>query len=156
MDIVPTICFQASVLNDYSRWHARLGHIGVNALKTMIKHQLTIGIPELSIDKETCTACLLGKHTRQPFPNATSYRAEKILELVHGDICGPITPQTAGGCRYIFVLIDDHSRYMWSILLQEKSEAFEKFKRFKAVVEGETKEKIRTLRTDRGRRIHFQ
>ncbi|POO76345.1 hypothetical protein C1T30_43720, partial [Bacillus sp. MBGLi97] len=77
------------------------------------------------------------------FPKTTSYRAEKVLELVHGDLCGPITPSTAGGSRYIFVLIDDHSRYMWTILLKEKNEAFGKFKRFKEVVERDTKERIR-------------
>ena len=39
---------------------------------------------------------------------------------------------------------------MWSILLKEKGEAFEKFKRFKAIVEQETGATIKTLRTDRG------
>ena len=65
-------------------------------------------------------------------------------------MCGPITPSTAGGKRYIFVLIDDHSRYMWSILLREKSETFVKFKSFKEIVERESREKISTFRTDRG------
>lgn len=97
-----------------------------------------------------CGSCLLGKQARQAFPKATSYRAEKILELVHGDLCGPLTPSTAGGNKYIFVLIDDHSRYMWSILLKEKSEAFKRFKRFKEIVERDSRTRIRTLRTDRG------
>lgn len=48
------------------------------------------------------------------------------------------------------MLIDDHSRYMWTILLSEKGEVFEKFKRFKAVVEKETGATIRTFRTDQG------
>ena len=39
---------------------------------------------------------------------------------------------------------------MWLLLLREKSEAFEKFKGFKALVEQETGAKIKTLRTDRG------
>lgn len=39
---------------------------------------------------------------------------------------------------------------MWSILLREKSEAFEKFKGFKALVEQETRATITTFRTDRG------
>lgn len=51
---------------------------------------------------------------------------------------------------YIFVLIDDHSHYMWSILLKEKGEAFDKFVRFKKIVEQETGATIKTLRTDRG------
>lgn len=62
----------------------------------------------------------------------------------------PITPSTSTGNRYIFVLIDDHSRYMWTALLKEKSEAFKKFKTFKSLVEEEVKTKIQTFRTDRG------
>ncbi|KAG7582944.1 Zinc finger CCHC-type superfamily [Arabidopsis suecica] len=89
-------------------------------------------------------------HTRHAFPQATAYRDTKRLELIHGDLCGPITPSTSAGNMYIFVLIDDFSRYMWTILLKDKSDAFCKFKIFKTMVEKETEEKIQTLRTDRG------
>lgn len=119
-------------------------------MRSTIGRDLVDGIPKIKIEDQTCASCLVGKQTRQPFPKSTSYRATKVLELVHGDLCGPITPPTAGKNRYIFVLIDDCSRYMWSILLKEKSEDFKKFKRFKATVEQETREKIKTLRTDRG------
>ena len=50
----------------------------------------------------------------------------------------------------MFVLTDDLSRYMWTVLLKNKSEAFESFKRFKVMVEQETKATIQTLRTDSG------
>lgn len=39
---------------------------------------------------------------------------------------------------------------MWTILLKEKGEAFEKFKKFKNLVEQETQSKVKTFRTDRG------
>ena len=116
----------------------------------MIGKELVIGLPELKVEKEVCEACLRAKQTRQSFPVSTSYRASKSLELIHGDLCGPITPPTGGRNKYIFVLIDDHSRYMWSILLREKGEAFERFKRFKSIVEQESGTTIKTLRTDRG------
>lgn len=93
---------------------------------------------------------LTRKANQKTFPQATTYRATKKLELLHGDLCGPITPSTYGGCRYVFVIIDDHSRYMWTILIKEKGDAFEKFKKLKGVIEMETAEKIITLRTDRG------
>lgn len=76
------------------------------------------------IEKDTCSSCFLGKQGRHSFPQATTYRADKILDLIYGDLCGPITPATPSKKRYIFVLIDDHSRYMWSILLKEKGEDF--------------------------------
>ena len=151
MDIPQTKCLQLIAQDDSTTWHTRLGHIGAESLKTMMRKELLIGLPKLSVEKETCTTCLLGKQTRRPFPSATSYRASQVLELIHGDLCGPITPPTAGRNRYVFVLIDDHSRYMWSILLKEKREAFEKFKFFKAIVEQEAETSIKTFRTDRGR-----
>ncbi|KAL8107152.1 hypothetical protein AgCh_023814 [Apium graveolens] len=46
--------------------------------------------------------------------------------------------------------VDDFSKKMWVYLLKEKSNAFEMFKRFKALVENETEKRIKTLRTDRG------
>ena len=57
---------------------------------------------------------------------------------------------THGGNRYIFVVIDDHTRYMWSILLKDKSDAFDMFKMFKKVVEKDFNREIMTLRKDRG------
>ena len=38
---------------------------------------------------------------------------------------------------------------MWTILIKEKSEAFEKFKRFKVIAEQETETEIKTFKTDR-------
>ena len=127
MDIVDVECNQVTAQTETSKWHARLGHIGTRSMNMMIKDQLVIGLPKLNVERETCASCLLGKQARRPFPSSSSYRAEKTLELVHGDLCGQISPPSAGNNRYIFVLIDDYSRYMWSILLKEKSEAFAKF-----------------------------
>lgn len=150
INIVEIKCLHAATQTESTIWHAWLGHIGKQSMRAMMKDQLVMGLPNLKIENETCASCLLGKHARHPFPNSTPYRATQTLELIHGDLCGPITPPTAGKNRYIFVLIDDYSRYMWSILLKEKNEALEKFIIFKRVVEEETKSSIKTLRTDRG------
>ena len=109
-------------------------------------------MPKIEVEKKVCDSCLLGKQARHVFPKATAYRATQRLELIHGDLCGPINPGTSAGNRYVFVLIDDNSRYMWMLLLKEKEkgDAFTKFKHFKSVVEQETKEHIQTFRTDRG------
>ncbi|KAG7538693.1 Zinc finger CCHC-type superfamily [Arabidopsis suecica] len=149
-DLKNTTQLHLTTISEASRWHARLGHVNLETIKNMMQKELVQGIPQVSFEKEICGSCLLGKQTRQAFPKATLFRATEILELVHGDLCGPITPSTTAGNRYIFVLIDDHSRYMWTVLLKEKSEAFEKFKRFKSLVEKESGMSIKTFRTDRG------
>lgn len=37
--------------------------------------------------------------------------------LVHGDLCGPVTPATPGGQGFFLLLVDDASRFMWVVLL---------------------------------------
>lgn len=121
MDITETRCLNVTVESESARWHARLGDIGMDTIKTMIRRELVIGVPHINVEKETCEYSLLGKQSRHVLPKATQYRAQGVLELIHGDFCGPIAPpSTAANNRYIFVLIDDHSRYMWTILLKRK------------------------------------
>ena len=92
---------------------------------------------------------MFGKQHRRPFPAQSTYRASDALELLHGDLCGHITPATHGGKKYFFLVVDDYSRYMWVVLLRSKDEAFEVFKKLKAATEMEHKLKVRALRTDR-------
>ena len=78
------------------------------------------------------------------------YRAKDALELVHGDLCGPITPATIDGRRYFLLLMDDCSRCMWLQLLTSKDEVVAVIKKFKMRAEAESGKKLRVLRTDRG------
>jgi len=84
------------------------------------------------------------------FPKKSKWRASEKLELIHADLCGPITPISQGGKRYLFVLVDDFSRKTWIYFLADKSETFETFKVFKSSVEKEARTVVRGLRTDRG------
>jgi hypothetical protein len=48
------------------------------------------------------------------------------------------------------LIIDDYSRLTWVAFLKEKSEAFEKFKVFKALTENQTGKRLKAVRSDRG------
>ena len=108
------------------------------------------GLPHIKHGGELYDSCLAGKQRRLPFPKATKYRAKDALELVHSDLCGPITPATSGGRRYFLPLIDDCSRYMWLQLLMSKDEAAAVIKKFKMHAEAESGKKLYVLRTDHG------
>jgi histone deacetylase 1/2 len=73
-----------------------------------------------------------------------------VLQLLHGDNCGPITPPKPSGNRYFLLLVDDYSRYMWICLLPSKDAAADAIKRVQAAVERKSGKKLITLRTDRG------
>ncbi|GJY38887.1 secreted RxLR effector protein 161-like protein [Tanacetum coccineum] len=53
-----------------------------------------------------------------------------------------------GGARYFLSIIDDFSRMTWVFMMKHKSEAFEKFKHWKILIENQTGRKIKRLRTD--------
>lgn len=110
------------------------------------------GFPEIIQPKDTCIGCLMSKQTRKPFPGQTQSQSKWILELVHGDLCGPITPATKSDNRYFLLLVDDFSKIMWVYMLKTKDEALGALKKFRVLVEKECaeNEKLKIFRTDRG------
>jgi transposase InsO family protein len=77
-------------------------------------------------------------------------RASKLLELVHNDVCGPMKTTSRGGAQYFVTFINEFSRKTHVYLLRAKGEVFDKFKKYKALVENQTSKKIKTLRSDNG------
>jgi transposase InsO family protein len=73
-----------------------------------------------------------------------------VLELIHVDICGPITPNSYDNHCYFITFIDNFSRITWVYFLKEKLEAFSICKKFKVLVENLSSERIKILRSDRG------
>jgi hypothetical protein len=91
----------ASGLSDFMKWHQRFGHASTPRIREIIdrKHELSI--------KESCGACSKGKMIKLPFKGHFTPTLHP-MEVVHGDIVGPITPATNGGCRYFLTLVDQH------------------------------------------------
>ena len=111
---------------------------------------LVSGVPDLPKEHEgVCTGCALGKNTKKSFPSSDS-RAKGILDLVHSDVCGPMTVASLGGFMYFTTFIDDFSQKTWIYFLKKKDEVFSKFKEFKALVENSNNRRIRVLRSDNG------
>ena len=126
-------------------WHCHLGHIGVKRMKKL--H--TDGILE-SLDYESldaCEPCLMGKITKTTF-SGTMERATNLLEIIHTDVCGPMSVEAHGGYHYFLTFTDDLSRYGYIYLMEHKSETFEKFKEFQSEVENHRNKKIKFLRSD--------
>jgi hypothetical protein len=107
-------------------------------------------MPEVKRVEEYCDGCALGKQHRSPFPAASPYRAQRGLELVHTDLCGPITPTTPGGNNYFLLVVDDFSHYMWLEVIKAKSDAYRTFCKIKAAAEAVGDCRLRAFRSDRG------
>ncbi|KAH9722428.1 hypothetical protein KPL70_006731 [Citrus sinensis] len=134
----------AYIVESCDVWHARLAHLNFRSLKYMSKHGL---INCNDVKGHKCEICIQAKITKKPFPKAE--RNTQILDLIHTDICEYNGILTRGGKRYFITFIDDCSRYTYVYLLRTKSEAFDKFKIFKAEVENQKDKKIKMVRSDR-------
>jgi transposase InsO family protein len=52
--------------------------------------------------------------------------------------------------RFVFIFVDDLSHFTWIYFLRQKYEVFQHLKDFKALVETQSRKKIKVLRTDNG------
>jgi transposase InsO family protein len=147
--IVP-MCLKIAKLDNNELWHCRYGHLSFKGLNTLVKKDMVKGLPQLQEREDTCPDCMTGKQHRDVIPKSSSWRASKQLELVHSDICEPITPHSNGGNRYFLTFTDDFSRKTWTYLLGDKASTLDEFKKFKILVEKESNCQIMCLRTDRG------
>ena len=95
-------------------------------------------------------SCILGKQKNVSFlKTGRTLKAEK-LELVHTDLWGPSSVASHGGSRYYITFIDESSRKVCVYFLKNKSDVFEIFKKWKAMIETETCLKVKYLRSDNG------
>jgi hypothetical protein len=118
-------------------WHQILGHIGDKGLQLLHGKCMVEGMSNYSLDFDFCEHCLYGKKNRVRFPSGAT-RAEGILQLVHSDVFGPVSVPSLGKSMYYVSFIDDLSRNTWIYFLRKKSEVFDRFKEFKALVENQT------------------
>ena len=94
----------------------------------------------------------MGKMTKTPF-SGTMERATNLLEIIHTDVCGPMSVEARGGYPYFMKFTDDLSRYGYIYLMKHKSETFEKFKEFQSEVENHRNKKIKVSTIKSWRKI---
>jgi hypothetical protein len=96
---------------------------------------MVCGMPSISLSKnEICKGCMLGKNIQKSFRSSDN-RAHGILDLVHSDVCGPMSSPSLSGCLYYAIFIDDYSRKCWIYFIKAKSDTFDKFKEYKSFIE---------------------
>ena len=134
-------------------WHRKLGHTNITSMKKMIEQEMVTGMDINSKDCDLfelpCDVCMKGKQTRLPF-NTERSRAEKPLEIIHSDLCGPIDPPTWDNKKYILTVMDDYTHYSVIYLLEYKNETTEYIKQYIAQMEREKNLKVKKIRSDNG------
>ncbi|CAJ2651271.1 unnamed protein product [Trifolium pratense] len=128
-------------------WHSRLGHVSASRLKYLASTG-ALGKLQTS-DISDCCGCKLAKFSALPFNKSTSV-SNAPFDLVHSDVWGPSSVLTKGGSRYYVCFIDDYSRYCWVYLMINRSEFYDIYRMFLAMVKTQHNAVIKCFRCDQG------
>src|SRR3954466_5033920 len=93
-------------------WHYCLSHIGVKLMKKLHADGILESLDYESVD--ACEPCLMGKMTKTPFFR-TMERATDLLEIIHTDVCSPMSVEACGRYRDFLTFTDDLSK-IWVYL----------------------------------------
>lgn len=144
------VCMLAAKKTNAMLWHRRLGHINFQGLKKM--RDVAVNGIEFTDDDtlvKRCEVCAKAKHARKPFVPSETH-TKNLLEIIHSDLCGPMENRSISGSRFMLTFIDDFSRKVFVYFLEQKNQVLARFKEFKALVENQTGQRIKTVRSDNG------
>ncbi|CDO78192.1 hypothetical protein BN946_scf184635.g2 [Trametes cinnabarina] len=135
-----------------NEWHHILGHPGMKTVVAMWKKGLVRGmeVDESEAPDEQCEACVRGKQTTVPYPKQSETIVEEIGDLAVMDTWGEASTQGLKGERYFWAFTDVKSRWSEVAFGRHKSEVFEHFKAYKALVENKFGRKLKKIRCDNG------
>lgn len=137
-------------LNSTMLWHERLGHIHFKGLKNMADMNLIPGLKMKSDEELQCESCQYGKMKRQSFNSNLESRSKIPGEFIHADLSGWMREPSVGGAHVYIVLKDDCTSYRFVYFLKSKRDTFPVFLEFQKLIERQTGNKIRVLRSDNG------
>nr|GEX19178.1 hypothetical protein [Tanacetum cinerariifolium] len=111
--------------------HRRLSHLNFDCINLLLKKDIVIGLPKLKYVKDQlCSSYELSKGKRSLFKSKAVPSSKGRLNLLHMDLCGPMRIASINGKKYILMIVDDYSRYMWTLFLRSKDETPEVLKYF--------------------------
>ncbi|GJT32947.1 retrovirus-related pol polyprotein from transposon TNT 1-94 [Tanacetum coccineum] len=132
-------------------WHRRLSHLNFDYITLLSKKDIVTGLPKLKYVKDQlCSSCEMSKAKRSSFKSKAVPSSKGRLNLLHMDLCGPMRVASINGKKYILVIVDDYSRYTWTLFLRSKDETPEVLKDFLTMIQRNLQAQVITVRTDRG------
>ena len=138
-------------------WHRRIAHIHMNHLNKLISKDFVIRLPNLKFEKDhICETCQKGKQVKNSFKIKNIVSSLKPLELLHMDLFGPSRTMSLGGNYYALVIVDDFSRYTWTLFLESKSDAFSSFKKLAIRLQNTKNSNIGSIRSDHGEEFQHE
>jgi len=135
-------------------WHKRLAHIHTDNLNMLNAKDLVSGFPKIKFENDRIyDACLKGKQTKSSFKLKDVISSKKPLYILHMDLFGPSRTVSLAGNYYALVIVDNFSRYTWTLFIASKNDAFDVFKKLSKALQNENNSSIKSIRSDHGGRF---
>ncbi|GAB2292076.1 hypothetical protein Dimus_038187 [Dionaea muscipula] len=132
-------------------WHKKMSHLNFKAINKLARKGLVEGLPDVVFKKDSISdSCRKGKQIKASFKGKTVQSSHRILEMLHMDLFGPVDPVSISGKKYTLVVVDDYSRYTWTVLLNKKKETLKKLPELMRRTQNEKNLSIVKIRSDRG------
>jgi len=104
-------------------------------LNKLISKDLVVDLPKLKFEKDhICETCQKDKKIKHFFKMKNVVSTSKLLDLLHMNIFGPSRTMSLGGNYYALVIVDDFSRFTWTLFLESKSDAYSAFKKLAKIL----------------------
>nr|GFA24042.1 hypothetical protein [Tanacetum cinerariifolium] len=117
-------------------WHRRLSYLNFDYINLLSKKDVMIGLPKLKyIKDQLCSSYKFSKAKRSSFKSKAVPSLKERLNLLHMDLCCPMRVASINGKKYILVIVDDYSRYTWTLFLHSKDETPEVLKEFLTIIQ---------------------
>ncbi|GJZ35332.1 retrovirus-related pol polyprotein from transposon TNT 1-94 [Tanacetum coccineum] len=97
-----------------------------------------------------CSSCQLGKSQKYSHKPKLENTNLEVLNTLHMELCGPMRVQTINGKKYIFVIVDDYSRFTWVKFLRCKDETLEFVIKFLKQIQVGLNKTVRYIQIDNG------
>nr|GEZ33584.1 hypothetical protein [Tanacetum cinerariifolium] len=105
-------------------WHRRLSHLNFGVINHLARQGLVRGLPKLKFEKDhLCSTCAMGKSKNKSHKPKSKDTNQEKLYLLHMDLYGPIRVESVNGKKYILVIVDDYSQFIWVGISHETSVA---------------------------------
>nr|GEZ18122.1 retrovirus-related Pol polyprotein from transposon TNT 1-94 [Tanacetum cinerariifolium] len=130
-------------------WHRCLSYLNVDAINHLVRHGLVRDLPKLKFEKDhLCPACGMRKRKKQSHKTKSEDTNLEKLYLLHMDLYGPMRVASVNGKKYIVVIVDDYSRFIWVKFPASKDEALDFIIKFMKMIQVRLNATVRNIRID--------
>ena len=137
-----------SIGEDITLWHHRIGKMNEKGMQILQSRKLFLGLKQAYL--EFCEYCVYGKQKRVIFLKVGKEKKHEKLEIGNTNVWVLDQVSSLGGSNYYVTFIDDATRKTWVYYIKKKFDVFNTCKKWKALVENETRQNLKCLRSDNG------